>query len=254
VIDSALGQFPVIGRELRVGSLEGNWGALALGTAAAVWAGMGVFLAVENALDHIWGVPHSRRANALHRRARALLLLVVLGGGVLVTTALAGSGSVGSGLGLAWWLGSVAVALAVNFAIFAVAFRVLPSLDLGWECVWRGALVAAVAYEGLQLLGGYYVGHTLRNASAVYGTFALVIGLLAWIYLAAHVVLLAAEVNVVSTRHLWPRSAGLFGEAPSTAADREALEQRAAVEQRRDDQDVAVTFGDDAGNTGGTAA
>jgi uncharacterized BrkB/YihY/UPF0761 family membrane protein len=88
----------------------------------------------------------------------------------------------------------------------------------------------------------------------VYGTFALVIGLLAWIYLAAHVVLLAAEVNVVSTRHLWPRSAGLFGEAPSTAADREALEQRAAVEQRRDDQDVAVTFGDDAGNTGGKAA
>ena len=45
----------------------------------------------------------------------------------------------------------------------------------------------------------------MQNASAVYGTFALVIGLLAWIHLGATFVVLGAETNVVRTRKLWPR-------------------------------------------------
>jgi uncharacterized BrkB/YihY/UPF0761 family membrane protein len=44
------------------------------------------------------------------------------------------------------------------------------------------------------------------RASATYGTFALVIGLLSWLYLASTVTLLAAELNVVRSRRLWPRS------------------------------------------------
>ena len=58
----------------------------------------------------------------------------------------------------------------------------------------------------LQTLGGYYVGHTLKHASNVYGTFGLLIGLLSWVYLSAHITLLAAEGNVVAARRLWPRS------------------------------------------------
>jgi YihY family inner membrane protein len=243
VVDSVLGQLPVIGRELRVGTLHGNALALALGAAAALWSGTSVFLAVENALDHVWGVPFARRSGAVRKRLRALILLVLVGGSLLVTTGLAAVGSTGGGLGIAWQVGSALAALVVNAVVFAVAFRVLPSLELGWECVWRGAVTAAVAYEGLQLLGGYYVAHTLRNASNVYGTFALVIGLLTWIYLAAHVILLAAEVDVVYTRRLWPRSLALLGERPSTPADREALEQRAGVEQRRPEQEIDVSFG-----------
>ena len=41
---------------------------------------------------------------------------------------------------------------------------------------------------------------------AVYGGLAVVIGLLSWLYLQAQVTLLAAEVDVVLARHLWPRS------------------------------------------------
>ena len=67
-------------------------------------------------------------------------------------------------------------------------------------------MTAAVGYEALQLLGGYYVGRVLANAANVYGTFALVIGLLSFIYLAVHITLLGAEVNVVAARRLWPKS------------------------------------------------
>ena len=57
IVNSALGQFPVIGRELQRGSLHGSSLALGLGVAAALWAGMGVFLASENAMNQLWGVP-----------------------------------------------------------------------------------------------------------------------------------------------------------------------------------------------------
>jgi uncharacterized BrkB/YihY/UPF0761 family membrane protein len=101
-----------------------------------------------------------------------------------------------------------------------------------------------VAYAGLQLVGGYYVGHVLRHATNTYGTFGLVMGLLSWIYLAVHITLLAAEGNVVATRHLWPRSFSVVFEQPASSADKRALTQRAQVEERRQDQDVEVTFKD----------
>src|ERR1700704_3502403 len=43
IVSSALAQFPVIGQELKSGSLHGSTLALLLGLAAALWAGMGVF-------------------------------------------------------------------------------------------------------------------------------------------------------------------------------------------------------------------
>src|SRR5439155_14919067 len=91
----------------------------------------------------------------------------------------------------------IAVSLAMNFALFMLAFRILASENLSWADVRTGAIVGAVAWTILQYVGGYYVEHELKGASDTYGTFATVIGLLAWIYLGAQVTLLAAEINVV---------------------------------------------------------
>src|SRR5438067_1568920 len=242
LVDSALGQFPVIGRQLHTHSLNGNALALGLGIAAALWAGMGVFLAAQNAMNHVWGVPYRRRPDFLRQRLRALELLVLLGGGILATTVLAGLGSFGASYGIGWKIGSIALSTVLNVGLFWVAFRLLTSHDVTWRQLRGGAIAAAVAYEILQALGGYYVGHAVKGASQTYGTFALVIGLLSWIYLSAHITLLAAESNVVATRRLWPRSFSLVIEQPTTAADREALTQRTKVEERRQDETVEVDF------------
>ena len=63
-----------------------------------------------------------------------------------------------------------------------------------------------VAWLALLAAGGYLVGHNLKHASEVYGFFAVVLGLLCWLYLGAQLTLYAAEVNVVRARRLWPRS------------------------------------------------
>lgn len=242
IINSALGQFPVIGRALRIHALRGNATALTLGIVTALWAGMGVFLAAQNAMDQLWGIPFRRRPDFLRARGRALLLLLLLGGGAIATTVLGSLGTVGSSLGIAWKLVSVVLAIAVDFVLFWIAMRVLTTRDVTWSDVRGGAVAAAVLYELLQLLGGYYVGHVLSHASNLYGTFGLVIGLLSWIYLATHILLLAAEGNVVARYRLWPRSLSLVIEQPPTDADRRALTLRSEVLQRRQDEDIDVTF------------
>jgi len=55
--------------------------------------------------------------------------------------------------------------------------------DVSWSDVRVGAAVEAVAWTALQALGGCVVGHQLQHASATYGTFAIVVGLLGWMYI-----------------------------------------------------------------------
>ncbi len=224
IIDSALGQFPVVGSELKSGSLTGNTAALVIGLVAALWAGMGAVLAAGYAIDHIWGLPRARRPNFVHARLRALLLLALLGGGLLATTALAGAGTVGVRYGLEWKIASTLLSTLLDFVLFWTAFQVLMTLDVPWSDLWAGALTAAVGYEALQLIGGYYVSRVLEKTANVYGTFALVIGLLSFIYLAVHIALLGAEVNVVAARRLWPRS--LLSPAPSEGPPAEPRSSR----------------------------
>ena len=242
ILSSALGQFPVIGHDLSSGTLKGNGVVLALGLAAALWSGTSVLLAAENAMNQLWGVPFNRRPDFFRARGRALLLLLLLGGGALVATGLGSLGTIGANLGIGWKIASVVLSASLDFVLFWVAFRLLTVRDVSWSCLRGGAVAAALLYEALQLLGGYYVGHVLANAHNTYGTFGVVIGLLSWIYLAAHITLLAAEGNVVATRRLWPRSFSLVFEQAATAADEQALRQRARVEERRQDENVDVTF------------
>ncbi|MHB8696284.1 MAG: YihY/virulence factor BrkB family protein, partial [Solirubrobacteraceae bacterium] len=57
IVGSTLGQVPILGHDLHVNALRGSVIALAIGIVGALWAGMGVFLATENAMNHLWGVP-----------------------------------------------------------------------------------------------------------------------------------------------------------------------------------------------------
>ena len=240
IVNSALAQFPVIGHQLGTHSLQGSGLALGLGLAAALWAGMGAVLAAENAMDQLWGVPFTRRPGFLRARVQALALLLALAVWAIGGTVLAGAATVGTGYGIGWKILLVLGSTLLDFGLFWFAFRALTSQDVSWRMLRGGAAAAAVGYEALQLVGGYYVGHAVASAGNTYGTFALVIGLLSFIYLAVHITLLAAESNVVATRRLWPRSISIGGDQPATAADEAALAQRGKVEKRRQDQQINV--------------
>lgn len=211
VLGSALGQFPIIGG--RVGAqlhgLHGSVLGLTVGLLGALWGGLGVANSAQNALNTVWGVPREDRPGALARTLRSLLVLLVGGAGILVTTVVnglsTGSRADGVTVGLALRLAAGVIGLLANTALFTAGFIVLTARDIGIREVWPGALLAAVFWQLLELLGGYFVAHALAGASQTYGTFALVIGLLSWFYLQAQLTLVAAEVNVVRALGLWSR-------------------------------------------------
>ena len=242
IIGSTLGQVPILGHDLHIRALKGSVPALVIGSIGALWAGMGVFLATQNAMNNLWGVPFRRRPDFVRARGRALLLLAVFGLGTLAATGLGALGTIGASFGVAWKVAAIAGSTLINFVLFWVGFRLMTVRDVSWRALRGGAIAAAIAYEGLQLVGGYYVGHVLKHANNTYGTFGFVLGLLSWIYLATHVTLLAAEGNVVASRHLWPRSFSVIVEEGATNADKRALTQRGKVEERRQDEEIEVNF------------
>jgi YihY family inner membrane protein len=230
--------FPVVGREISSGSLKGSGGALVVGIALAVWAGLRVIQGMQDAMNRVWNVPMQRRPGFVERLGRNLLMLVLLGVATIGATALSGAGAAASGIARA---GGIAVALLVNAGLFFFGFRVLTEEPLSWREVLPGALLAGVLWTLLQVLGSLYVDHQIRGASETYGTFAAVIGLLSWLYLGAQVSLMAAEVNAVRARRLWPRS---LVQPPLTDADRSAMEAAIHEAERRPEQRVTVRYED----------
>ena len=219
-------------------SLQGHLLPLILGIVTSLWSGLGVTGAAQNALDTVWAVPRKERPGFLPSRARGLLLLLTLG--VLFIVATAASGVVTGGLGgpFAKVLGIV-VSLLVNALLFLVSFRLMTASVVPTRSLWSGIIVAAVFWTILQAVGGLYVGHVIKGIPAAYASFAFIIALLVWLHLGAQVTLYAAEINVVLTRRLWPRS--LLG-PPDQPADQETYAALAKAEERHADETIEVSF------------
>jgi len=205
--DSALSNLPIIGDQIasNVTSVQGSGLALVVGLLGALWGGLGIANAAQDAMNRVWGVDRPHRPGFVPRVLRSLGLVGTLGAAVIATAVLSAAAGYVSG-NLALRAVALVVSIAANVAVFLLAFKLLTARDLAIGTLLPGALVAAVGFEVLQVVSGAYVGHALKGMSATYGMFAIVLGALAWIFLQARVVVYAAEVNVVRHDRLWPRA------------------------------------------------
>lgn len=253
ILSSALSQFPIIGDQLRtnVTGLHGSKAGLATGLLGSMYGGIGVAQAGQNAMNAIWTVPRNRRPDPFRSRLKSLLAVVLLGGGIIGTTVLSGlaasAGGFGHDLGWVGWTLALLVSLVGNSLLFLAGFRMLTAHGVGFRDLVPGALAAAVAWQLLQTVGGYYVGHTLRHASQVYGLFGIVLGLIGFLYVAAVSTLLCAEVNVVRTRRLWPRAllTPFTDDVELTRADERSYEALATTQQAKGFENIDVSFDKD---------
>jgi YihY family inner membrane protein len=241
LVTSALDQFPVVGSELgrNVHALSGSWWTVAVGTAVALWSGLAVVGATEEAMNQIWDQPRTSRPPFWRRKLRALVVLGVFAVGLVVTAA-CGTLATAAGSGVGSRLGSLLMAFLVAAGLFAATFRVLTTARLSWRDVLPGAAVGGVAWILIQSFGVWLVDRQVRGSSDLYGTFGLVLGLVAWLYLTAQITVLAAEINVVRARRLWPRS--LAASSPPTPADRRSFARQATEERMREGERVDVAF------------
>jgi membrane protein len=251
LVDSTLAELPIIGSQLRenVQSLKGSGVGLAIGILGTLYGTLGVAGAIQNAFNRVWAIPRNERPNPIKTRLRSLTLLLVLGIGVLLTTAISGLTTNGGAFGaaVAVWVAAAAIPLAalVNVGLFMLAFRVLTVRHVPWRQLWIGAVVAGLGWEVVQVLGSYYVARTLKGTSEAYGVFGLVLGLIAWIYLLALVIVFAAQINVVSQRKLWPRAllTPFTDRVRLTSADERAYTGYAESERHKGFEVVDVGFG-----------
>ncbi len=207
VLHSTLSQFPIIGNQLQsnVHSLKGSVPALVIGLVGAMLAGLGITGATQSAFNKVWEIPRAHQLSFIAWRVRGLGMLVVFGVLSIVSTVVAGYVTAQTA-GIGTVLGGIVVALAANLLLFFTAFRLLTSEEVDTRDLIPGVIIAAVLWQLLQHVGGYYVEHVVRHAKETSGLFAFVLGLLTWLYLGGQVTVLAAEANVVRARRLWPRA------------------------------------------------
>ncbi|OBF43133.1 ribonuclease BN [Mycobacterium sp. 852002-50816_SCH5313054-b] len=247
VLHSTLSQFPVIGSQLhQPEGLSGGTVAVVVGIVGALYGGLGVGQAVQNAMDSVWAVPRNKRPNPIWSRVRSALLLLILGSAAVASTVLSAIGQATGSLGVVGKFGLTLAAIAINGLICLVAFRVTTARQLSYRQVWPGALAAAIIWQILQRFGAGYVAHTVKTASATNSVFALVLGLLAFLYLLSTTLVLCAEINVILVEHLYPRAllTPFVDDADLTEADRKTYAKRAKAERVKGFQRVSVRFRD----------
>ncbi len=239
LLSSALRQYPVIGPELErnVHRLSETGEALVIGAVLTLFGARGVANAMQNAVNSVWEVPQLRRPKFGWALLRSLGLIGVIGPGQIATITLSSyAGGTGHLGGVFARVAAIAVSLVLNVVLFWVGFRLAAAREVATRDLRLSAILAAVAWQILQLLGGYFVAHELRTTSA-YGVFSVVLGLLAWFYLQAQITLYVAELNVVRVRKLYPRS---LDPPPLTDADLRAYEMYAQASQLSNHVDISV--------------
>jgi membrane protein len=251
LLDSALSQFPIIGSELGTpNGLQGSTSAIVVGAVTALYGAMGLGQALQNAANIAWSVPRNSRANPFLLRFRSILFLSISGIGILaiavVSSILANPDALSSELQpVVGWISRI-LGFFLIVGIFTAVFRLVSLGRAGVRSVLPGAFVTGLLWQGLQYVGNTYVREVIGKANSVNQTFALVLGLLAFIYVAAIMVVMGLEVNVVLRRHLYPRAllTPFTDNVVLTDADQRAYAAYAKSQRHKGFQSVEVRFED----------
>jgi membrane protein len=189
---------------------HGSVALVVIGTLLALYSGLGVAKAAQQAWNVVYCVPKSQRPGFLTANLRALRLVGIGGLSLIATTVassiIASAGVIGVHIGVLLSLAGYVVTIGLNAVTFMVVFRWLTVREVSFRDVMPGAVLCAVALFVLQTVSSAFISHKAAGANATYGSFGTVIILLSWFYLQSQVLLFAAQVNVVKQDHLWPRS------------------------------------------------
>lgn len=244
IIQATIDQIPVIGDQLsEPGSLGGGFMGVTIGLVGALYGGLGVAVASQNAMNIVWAVPRNSRPNPIRVRIRGLMLLFTVGLAIpalLVLNGFIAAVDFGSSARALTFIGTAVLAMAV----FTVAFRIGTARTMSLGDVLPGAIIAGLGWQLLQEFGSIYVQRVIARASAVNSVFAVILGLIAFIYLAAALVVFCLEINVVRAKKLYPRSllTPFTDNVVLTPGDEAAYTAAAKAQRNKGFQTIEVAF------------
>ena len=197
-----------------------------------------VFGELQNALDRIWRAPGRAGSGGLWALVRARLLSfgLVLGVGFLLIISLIASAAVAAvGKFSAPMFGASAVLaeglnLVVSFALvtvtFAMIYKIIPRVRIGWGDVWVGAAVTALLFAIGKSLIGLYLGRS--TFASGFGAAGSLVVLLVWMYYSAQIFFLGAEFTWVYA-HVHGSRSGAGARVASEAGGPEATRDPTAA-------------------------
>src|SRR5215211_912855 len=156
LLGSAVAEFPIIGDQVRdnIHGLRGSGVGLVVGLVVFAWGARGLTQVAQHAMAGIWSIPARQRPGFWARQVRGLLLLVVFAVGLAATSLLNWLGSYG-GQAVAVALANLVAAATVNVGLFLLVFRVLTPQQIPTRQLLAGTVIAGVAWQALQAVGGY---------------------------------------------------------------------------------------------------
>ena len=249
ILNSALAQFPIVGDQLgRPEGIQGSTSAVVIGSLTALYGMVGLGQAAQNSVNVAWAIPRNSRLNPVISRLRSLAWLILAGLALVFVATLS---SVGSNLQIFGGdPGSVLkwLALVVTFLLTTAVLTVMMQLSTpGKERVRQllpGAFFIAFGWQVLQVGGNAYVEHVITKASSMNGVFAVVLGLVALIYIGTVIAMIGLELNVVLAKRLYPRAllTPFTDNVVLTDADKQVYREYARAQRHKGFERISVTF------------
>ena len=183
--------------------------ATSLGIITLLFGLWGVFGELQDALNTVWGVttaPGRGVIGVVKKRLWSFTMVVGIGFLLLVSLAasawLAALGKFFSRLlplpAALMESANALLSFVVITFMFAMIYKLLPDVKLGWRNVWTGAAVTAVLFTLGKTLIGLYLGRS--TVGSVYGAAGSLIVILLWVYYSAQIVFFGAEFTKVYSR------------------------------------------------------
>jgi membrane protein len=176
------------------------------GIAVMLFGASGVFGELKDALNTIWGVvikPGRTLLRLIHDRFLSFSMVLSVGFLLLVSLLL---NAILTALSkyinwmlplpaLAWQTLDFVGSFGVITVLFAMIFKILPNVRLGWHDVWMGAAVTSLLFVLGKFLIGFYLGAS--SITSAYGAAASVIIVLLWVYYSACILFFGAEFTKI---------------------------------------------------------
>jgi membrane protein len=203
----------------------------AIGLVVLLFGASGVFGELQDSMNAIWEVkPKPGRGVMGVVKARFFSFAMVLGVAFLLLVSLvlsAALSAVGKFLGdklpggeVLWFGINVVISMGVVALLFALIFKVVPDVKIGWRDVWYGAAFTALLFTVGKALIGVYLGRA--SIGSPYGAAGSLVVLVVWLYYSAQILFLGAEFTRVYAEHsgsrILPNESAVAKDAPAAKA------------------------------------
>jgi membrane protein len=187
-----------------------SWLSAIIGIGGLLFGATGVFYHLQISINRIWNVksePKNGFVKYILDRTKSFGFVLVIGFLLLISFVVSALLNSLEGY-LAKWIpdvayhsliiGEIVISLGAVSVLFAMIFKYLPDVHMGWRSVWIGALLTAILFSlGKEVLSYYFAFSSPDN---VYGAAGAVIIILLWVTYSCLILFFGAEFTKVFTQ------------------------------------------------------